>query len=507
MTQLAILLAAIGWLACGGAAKAETITGTFRYADFNPRDGSTTNRPIQFCKVEVHAFRRRGLIWIWGWELDTTTDANGSISVPMNFQEPGVQYALRVFAQNYAAVVVPNQLLASGPFYAQPGFPGAPFILTVSLPTDVLDFSYDFTDAYAPQHWSLADAVRHGFDYVAARRDPSEETTEPLPPAAVHPGFAGSTFYNPINQTLEINNSHVWEDFTVLHEYGHFVEHHIGSFAPIPANHDGCTASIAGNNINSAEHAWMEGFAEFFAQAVAANNPPGTFRGRAGGNGTFTVSQLEDTPWASCTGLPPHVTPNMIENVVAGVLWDVFDAAGACFSSEAHDALSGFDTQVIQILDRELDFPPPFPRGPTIGDFSTAWFARGLPPLPFFDILFHHGLAAPLPPPSLICPGDITVTASAGSCTAIVTFSTPALNPSRRCAEVLCNPSSGFAFPIGTTTVNCSAAENGGWWPRAVSTSQCSRTPRSRFPTAPACWVCITTTWTSPRHESRARKR
>jgi hypothetical protein len=390
LTRLAIVLvlAVAGWRAGLETAWAETITGTFRYADFNPANNTTQLRPIQFCKVEVWGFRPRFLgIWGWAKDADTTTDANGAINVSINFDRAGVVYGVRVTAQNYGAVVWPNQFAALDPFWQEPGFPdGAAFQRIVNAPGDVVNFSYDFTDSFTPQHWSLADAVRQGFDYVSARRDPAE--TDPLRPAPVQPGFF-TTFYNPVNQTLEINDAHVWEDFTILHEYAHYVEHQISHFVAIPTVHDGCaTRDAFGGIVNSAEHAWMEGFAEFFAQVVAAHTPAGVLRGHAGDFGTFSVSDLENTPWARCTGLPPSVTPNMIENIVAGVLWDLFDGEGACFSGEAHDGLAGFDTIVMQILDREMDRPQP----PTIGDFSSAWFARGLPAMPFFEILLRHGL-------------------------------------------------------------------------------------------------------------------
>src|SRR5882672_475788 len=233
--RLAIVLAALSWLAGGVPVRAETITGTFRYSDLNPADGTIVLRPIQFCAVEVSAYRPRPPfgIWTWGKELDTTTDANGSISVPIAFQVPGVTYGVNVSAQNYAAIVWPNQPVSLSPFWQQPGQPdGTSFQRAVIGAGDILNFSYDFTDSWTPQHWSLADAVRHGFDYVAARRDPRE--TDPLPPAGVQPGFI-TTFYNPVNQSLEINNIHVWEDFTILHEYGHFVEHQISHFVAIPS--------------------------------------------------------------------------------------------------------------------------------------------------------------------------------------------------------------------------------------------------------------------------------
>ena len=468
------LLAAIGWLAGGSTAWAETITGTFRYGKkLSDVDIIFELRPIRFCKVEVHSFRPRPPfgVWTWGLELETTTDAKGSISVTMPFQGSGVTYDLKVFAQNYAAVVLPaGELLATGPFWQEPGFPdGAAIWRRVTGPSDVLDFSYNFRDAYTPQHWNLAEVVRHGFDYVSARRDPSE--TDPLPPMPVHAGFHDNTVYNASNRTLEIQSvagvtfSDSWQDFVILHEYAHFVMHQIGTFAGRPAlpffgdyYHDGCKSDllsfVESTIVNSPENAWMEGFGRFFAKAVAADHPPRTFLGSS-------RRDIEDTPWTTCTDLPATITPNMIENVVAGVLWDLVDAKGNCSSSEAHDALSGFDTNIIQILDRELDN---MQRGPTLADFTAAWIARGLPAEPLRDILRHHGILPPLPAPKLTCPGDIIVTASEWpSCGRTgAWFPAPTLAPNLRCAVVICDPYSGFEFPIGTTTVNCRADTSGG---------------------------------------------
>ncbi len=436
-------------------ATAETLTGRLRFRDHIP--GTTppvpsSLRPIQHCKVEVWVFRPR-LFGVWDWGLDTTvtTDAAGDLNVAMPFRGSGVRYSLRIFAENYGAAVWPV-FVSTIPFWEEPGKPdGAAIIRTVAGAGDVLDFSYNFEHPDWARYWSLADAARRGFDYVAARRDPGE--TDPLPRVGVQPG-ALLTFYNPVNFTLTIHDTHTWEDQTIVHEFAHYVEHRIGSFVPIASTHTGCTTRDGlGNLINSAEHAWMEGFAEFFAQAVVADNPPGTLL--SSGNGTFTVNDLEDAPWASCS-LPAWVTPPMIENVVAGVLWDAFDPVGACGTPEAHDTLENFGTQIIQIVDRELDLP----RGPTILDFFDAWVGRGLPAEPMLEIFRHHGLAAPVTP-ALTCPADITVTAQGNDCGAVVTFPLPTLTPANRCASLHATTPSGSRFPIGTTPVTISALANG----------------------------------------------
>jgi hypothetical protein len=53
----------------------------------------------------------------------------------------------------------------------------------------------------------------------------------------------------------------------------------------------------------------------------------------------------------------------------------------------------------------------------------------------------------------LACPPDSTVPTDPGVCTAVVNFTVPAPDG----ATVVCTPSSGSAFPLGTTTVSCVA--------------------------------------------------
>lgn len=60
---------------------------------------------------------------------------------------------------------------------------------------------------------------------------------------------------------------------------------------------------------------------------------------------------------------------------------------------------------------------------------------------------------------TITCPGDITQSASANQCSAVVSFSP---TTSGSCGTVTCNPPSGSTFPMGTTTVNCAISQGPG---------------------------------------------
>ena len=368
-TLALVLLALLG----ARDASAETVTGTFRYADRDAGTGAITMRPIVAAKVEIHRLRPRGVFW--SHDATTTTDRSGRISLPMRFAEPGVKYAVKVFATNYAAVVWPNDFLHTVPFHREPGAPdGHAFQRTAARATDVLDFSYDFREEWSSQHYNIAETVRRGFDYVAARRDPAER--DRLPPAPVQPTSLTNTWFNPIADTVVITTGDTFADLLILHEWAHFVEQHIGMFLPLPANHDGCNARLLGANLTYPGYAWMEGFADFLAHAVDLASPPGVLTGTGVRGTTFTRGQLEAP--GPCSASPDG---DRIELRVAGALWDLADTRsdpGAL--PEPHDTLARFDRHVIQILDRELDPPPAIVRrAPELTAFRHAWMRRGLP--------------------------------------------------------------------------------------------------------------------------------
>ena len=62
--------------------------------------------------------------------------------------------------------------------------------------------------------------------------------------------------------------------------------------------------------------------------------------------------------------------------------------------------------------------------------------------------------------PVLTCPANITQAAPAGQCSATVTYSPPTVSENCGAAPTpTCNPPSGSIFPVGTTTVNCTATD------------------------------------------------
>lgn len=68
-------------------------------------------------------------------------------------------------------------------------------------------------------------------------------------------------------------------------------------------------------------------------------------------------------------------------------------------------------------------------------------------------------------PPTITCPADITAVAAAtcpASSSTVVSFAAPAVSDNCQGVNVVCSPTSGASFPVGTTTVTCTATDAAG---------------------------------------------
>jgi uncharacterized repeat protein (TIGR01451 family) len=79
---------------------------------------------------------------------------------------------------------------------------------------------------------------------------------------------------------------------------------------------------------------------------------------------------------------------------------------------------------------------------------------------------------------TIACPGDVTQDASAGQCSAVVTY--PAATTNGPCGTVTCTPTSGSTFPVGSTPVTC--VVSGG--------PSCDFTVTVNAPSAPTITTC-----------------
>jgi uncharacterized repeat protein (TIGR01451 family) len=99
--------------------------------------------------------------------------------------------------------------------------------------------------------------------------------------------------------------------------------------------------------------------------------------------------------------------------------------------------------------------------GPAVG-INDAFLVSPTPdPVLENNTTFDVTTVVDVVPPLLTVPADITTSNDSGLATAAVTFTATATD-NYPGTTVSCNPPSGTAFPLGTTTVNCTASDTSG---------------------------------------------
>jgi hypothetical protein len=341
-------------LAISAPAAADRITGTFTF-----RDGDGMQKPIRDATVEIWRRDPGGINWYV--VMTTSTSPTGVVDVMVPFI-PNAWHSLRVYAENRGAVVYKRDF-HNEKFYAKPG--------GIELPSvsGTQDFSFASSNLFDSNHYNIADAVLRAFDYASSPARRAAGETDTVAQIGVFPIKFGTTFYDPWAKVLRIDDGYAMDDFTIIHEYGHHLEERISTFFVQASVHNGCTAfsSEGGYSVASPELAWMEGFASYFAEAVAMTMG-GVNRDPSFPLGSIPATMLEGP---SCSGstLPLAST----EVFVGGALFDIIDGNS---SAEPADRLcttanNPTDAKVFRVFDTlETAFP-------TLQHFVDGWINQG----------------------------------------------------------------------------------------------------------------------------------
>jgi hypothetical protein len=334
--------------------------------------------------------------YAWAKDAEGRTDALGHLSVDLPFSKQDVKYALRIFPKSGGASCCYGWSPNEGQVFigwVEPGADvpgGTPQYETARNPGDVVKFDHTFTGDWGSVFNTL-DVLGHAAAFARANKT---DTSDAVGVARI--GLAGkgpndASWFDPVYYTMNLTPDDRWRDLTILHEYAHYLQAQMGSLAWIPSEHNGCTPNTItvirpGGAVSSyqgniappdirMQQAWLEGFADWFAEAArwsdpASYDPPASMP-PGGGQPPSTLESSSCTPEPSERVFLPNYG-DVMENHVAAYLWDLTDAFS---SSEPWDRLGGPDMtrQVFAVFDRDLDTPA----WPTVITFTQAMSGRG----------------------------------------------------------------------------------------------------------------------------------
>ena len=298
----------------------------------------------------------------------------------------------------YSVLVTAESDAAIGFFQAPPAAPATVFTIwagnaqNATSPSAVLSFNKNFSGQSETLQLSMTEVLVSPFRFANNHRDPTE--TDNVGKVFVQPSgaFPPPGFYDPNTNTINLGSAFYFQDSTIVHEYGHFLQERISKFMPLPSNHNSLVADCAeravpfGPLINSGELAWMEGFPNWIV-LEAAREFPNTFSttSQPPGSGIAEVpSKIEGANASNCAGVVGQtaistafttggvIDATMTEPFVWAVLMDLSDPFVATEPWEASD--SEVDT-VFQIFDKEQDLQTS--GYPTLTTFVAAWAKRG----------------------------------------------------------------------------------------------------------------------------------
>ena len=324
---------------------------------------STTARalPIRLAKVEVRN-RVGDTVLARG-----NTNENGDFDIPFAMTTPGLYY-VAVLAEQNNAIVRQKVSNSAGVLY---GIQSADLsTVTVSRTAAVA--------VHAPLN--LGAQVFNIFDVgVSAFKEAKARVTAPLPDlkwiwtqGMITCGAAGTSCYRDSTNTIEVlskpTDEDAYDDPVLAHEFGHF-------FMKKLSLEDSPGGAHIGPQYSNPRLAWSEGAATYFGQQVLRSTA--YIDTTSTGVGGFNIEAL---PPELLKGTDDNtLTGKISEYTVAGVMWDMADAAqdsGTLGTLTVKDVVSNTDGVFASLVKMKAR-PDRGTVGPDLLDFLDAFLCAG----------------------------------------------------------------------------------------------------------------------------------
>ncbi|MFL6275770.1 MAG: HYR domain-containing protein, partial [Blastocatellia bacterium] len=216
------------------------------------------------------------------------------------------------------------------------------------------------------------------------------------------------------------------------------------------------------------------------------------------GNLTYTINFVDNGPGpglsTTVTDAVPVNTTFVSASVMTGTGWSTSQPAvggtGNVVFSKANVA-NGETATFIMVVKVNAGTM----HGTTISNSVTA--ASSIPdPTPGNNTAMATTTVDPIAP-TITCPAPIIIPALSGQCAAPATFA-PTTSDNCAVASVVCSPASGSSFPVGTTTVMCTATDTAGNTASCSFTVKVNDTQPPTFPNGCPAMISTVTPITCP---------
>ncbi len=220
--------------------------------------------------------------------------------------------------------------------------------------------------------FNILDTMVRAADWVLAK----ETVTLPSLSVVWAEGSQDGTYFDGSDNSIHLlgvsSDTDEYDDDVITHEYGHYVEQNVTYSTSPGGSHDPFDSIPEHPDL-----AWGEGVSYWFS-AIIKGVPT-----------QVDTNAFGASSWEMETPSAPSITMGDGNEVaIEAILWDISDPA-----NEAHDALSGMESQIWDVLRKVFHDQKP---STNIHTFCAGWFARGHGQTSAIQAIFaHRGIACP----------------------------------------------------------------------------------------------------------------